>query len=234
MDRSHTCPAPLRWTPSLRSPPAARRRSRSTTTAAEPQAWTQPRLPSYAQLPKGIRPQGPATREAAPKSVSDFTDSLWWWLENSPGIRAPPELYDAWQRYIRLTSQYAADHGLACARAYHADCIEAAQRGWWHPQASGPCYTQAYAQHVLPAARPVSRWSRSTAAKADKPAASGFKRKAVASGQEVPETRSRRTCSIHPGASHTDADCLSQRDTRAPGRARDASGDATKQAATRR
>ena len=185
-------------------------------------------------LPKGIRPQGAATRESAPKTVADFTDSLWWWLESSPGIRTPPELFDAWQRYIRLTSQYAADHGLACARAYHTDCIEAAQRGWWHPQASGPCYTQAYTQHVLPAGKPAGRWNRPTAAKADKPVASGFKRKTAASAQEVSETRGRRTCSVHPGASHSDADCLSQRDSRPPGRAREASGDAGKQAATRR
>ena len=187
-----------------------------------------------AQLPKGIRPPGQATRDIAPKSVSDFTDSLWWWLETSPAIRTPPELFDAWQRYVRLTAQYATEHGLACARAYHADCMEATERGWWHPQASGPCYTQAYTQHVLPAVRPAGRWNRATTAKTDKPAASGFKRKASASVQETPETRSRRTCSVHPGANHTDADCLSQRDARSTGRARDASVDFSKPAATRR
>jgi hypothetical protein len=186
-----------------------------------------------AQLPKGIRPQGPATREAAPKTVADFNASLWWWLQHSPSIRTPPELYDAWQLYVLATTQIATDHGLACARAYHADCIEALERRWWHPQTSGPRYTQAYTQHVPSPGKSPGQWNRA-GGKAAKPAMTGFKRKATAPAQEAPETRSRRTCAVHPGATHTDAECLSQRDTRAPARARDAAGDPGRHGAARR
>jgi hypothetical protein len=186
-----------------------------------------------AQLPKGIRPeaQGQATREAVPKTVADFNASLWWWLKHTPSIRTPHELYDAWQSYVQTTAQIATDHGLACARAYHADCMEALRERWWHPQFSGPCYTQAYAQHVPLAGKPTGHWNRG-AAKVAKPATTGFKRKASAPAQEAPETRGRRTCSVHPGANHADAECLSQQ--RPPARPRDGAGDSGRQGTARR
>ncbi|MGH9121726.1 MAG: hypothetical protein ACRDYC_07235, partial [Acidimicrobiales bacterium] len=159
-----------------------------------------------AHLPLGIRPQGPVTRETAPKTAIDFADSLWFWLETAEGIRSPPTLFDAWQRYVRQTVQYANDYGLACSRAYHSSCMEAAERGWWHPLSNGPAYTQAYSQHIAPAAaKPAGRaWSRQAPAKAVKPAAGGAKRKALPYTPDAPATRSRRqTCSVHPTANHT-------------------------------
>jgi hypothetical protein len=185
-----------------------------------------------AHLPKGIRPLGPITRESAPKTAADFADSLWHWLQTAEGIRTPPALFDAWQGYVRLAAQYASDHGVSCARAYHGLCMEAAERGWWHPLTNGPSYTQAYTQHILPAKSAGRTWNRAAAPKADKPAAGGFKRKAPASGQEPPATRGRRPCHLHPHSSHTDAECLSQRDDRAAPRAQPATGDSSRQTQT--
>ena len=134
------------------------------------------------------------------------------------------------QLYIQTTTLIATDHGLT--RAYHADCIEASKQRWRHPQFCGPRYTQAYAQHVPLARKPAGHWNRS-AAKAEKPATIGFKRKATAPAREAPEPRSRKTCAVHPGASHTDAECLSQQRPSAR-RPQDTAGDSDRQGAARR
>ena len=179
-----------------------------------------------AHLPTGVRPQGPASRESAPKTVAEFADTLAFWLENTQSIRTPPELFDAWHRYVRLAVQYANDVGVACSRAYHGHCMEAAQKGWWHPLSNGARCTDAYISHIAPAsAARGNRWSRS-ADKTGKPAAGGFKRKAQAPAQSTPATRSRPSvCSLHPDSNHTDAQCYQQHgDVRQPDRNRPAAG----------
>ena len=190
-----------------------------------------------AHLPRGIRPQKPATRDAVPKSAADFADSLWYWLETDLSIRTLPEVYDAWQRYVRLTAQYADEHGLAGARAYHAECMEAAERGWWHLRSSGPCYTQALSTFcLLPSllAGGVARRHRPARPTSQRPAAA--KRKTAAPAQEEPAARiaNRQMCSVHEGSNHTDAACIAQQAARQSCRPREAAGEPGRQAATRR
>jgi hypothetical protein len=157
-----------------------------------------------AQLPTGVRPTGPAARETAPKTAADFAESLWHWLESATIIRTPPALFDAWQRYVRQAVQFATDNGVACARAYHSDCMEAAGKGWWHPLANGPIYPTAHALHIPPSsAKPTGRttWTRGT---------KSAKRKASDATQQPPASRESGNCTVHPNAGHTNAQCYQQ------------------------
>jgi hypothetical protein len=155
-----------------------------------------------AQLPGGVRPTGQATREATPKTAADFASSLWHWLENATVIRTPPALFDAWQRYVRQAVQFATDNGVASARAYHSDCMEAAEKGWWHPLAHGPTYGVALTQHIASATKPAGRtWARG---------AKSAKRKAPDATQQPPASREPGGCSVHPNATHTNAQCYQQ------------------------
>ena len=174
-----------------------------------------------ASLPKGVRPQDPASTDAVPKSVSDFARCLWWWLQFTPELRATPAVFDAWQLYVRETVQYANDYGVPCSRAYHTCCMEALQHGGWNPLSHGPSFDRAYMLHIAPsaAAKGSGRaWGRSGA----QSASGRSKRKTPPSGdqqdQQSKEQRSGSSssfsasgsCRIHKSASHTDAQCYLQ------------------------
>jgi hypothetical protein len=178
-----------------------------------------------ANLPKGVRPQDPASTDAVPKSQHDFANCLWWWLQSTPELRSPPAVHDAWLRYVRETVQYCNDYGVHSARAYHICCMEALQHGWWSPLSHGPSYGQAYTMYIAPAAAKGSArpWSRSAA----QSASGKYKRKTPPPGDQQSQAPrgapSFRPCSVHPDSTHTDAQCYQQHgQTRQPARATDA------------